>query len=231
MRIVRDDLTHPDVIALLEFHLRSAFEEFAARKRLRARPDGVARSGGHPVVGLGRRGPPRPRRAEAPGCGAWRAEIDAHRAGASAQRRSGGDARPPDRGGQGAGVQSAEPGDREQRSSSRRPGHCTSARASRRADRSRTMSIRISAAIIGWTSEGSLPRATPMHFCCCSAPTIWAGRTSSSRAMMANGWPNQHCPIPIEGVRSLAWRSDRDGREPKYGRSCTIHASKGRRAW
>ena len=26
MRIVRDDLTHPDVIALLEFHLRSAFE-------------------------------------------------------------------------------------------------------------------------------------------------------------------------------------------------------------
>lgn len=26
MRIVRDDLTHPDVIALLEFHLRAAFE-------------------------------------------------------------------------------------------------------------------------------------------------------------------------------------------------------------
>ena len=26
MRIVRDDLTHPDVIALLELHLRSAFE-------------------------------------------------------------------------------------------------------------------------------------------------------------------------------------------------------------
>lgn len=26
MRIVRDDLTHPDVIALLEFHLRSAFD-------------------------------------------------------------------------------------------------------------------------------------------------------------------------------------------------------------
>lgn len=26
MRIVHDDLTHPDVIALLEFHLRSAFE-------------------------------------------------------------------------------------------------------------------------------------------------------------------------------------------------------------
>jgi putative acetyltransferase len=26
MRIVRDDLTHPDVISLLEFHLRSAFE-------------------------------------------------------------------------------------------------------------------------------------------------------------------------------------------------------------
>ena len=26
MRIVRDDLTHPDVLGLLEFHLRSAFE-------------------------------------------------------------------------------------------------------------------------------------------------------------------------------------------------------------
>ena len=26
MRIVRDDLIHPDVVALLEFHLRSAFE-------------------------------------------------------------------------------------------------------------------------------------------------------------------------------------------------------------